>query len=185
MGGEITEAIARLQSGEADAVKRLFAVSYDELKRLAHSRLWASNLKQGFATESLVHESYLRLSKLASADIPDRKRYFAYASKVMRSVILDTLREANAERRGGGQAMVTLDTEIAKLSAQGGDVQAVDEALQDLQRISPELATLVEMRFFGGLSEVEIAEALGVSERTVRREWTKARAALVVLLEGG
>jgi RNA polymerase sigma factor (TIGR02999 family) len=185
MGGEITEAIARLQSGEEEAVKRLFAVSYDELKRLAHSRLWASNLKQGFATESLVHESYLRLAKLKSIDIPDRRHYFAYASKVMRSVILDTLREANAERRGGGEAPVTLDTEIAQLSAQGGEVQAVDDALKDLQRLSPDLAALVEMRFFGGMSEAEIAQTLDVSERTVRREWTKARAALLVLLEGG
>jgi RNA polymerase sigma factor (TIGR02999 family) len=183
MAGEITEAIARLKVGEADAVKHLFAVSYDELKRLAHSRLWSSNLKQGFATESLVHESYLRLSQMKTLDIPDRKHYFAYASKVMRSVILDSIREANAEQRGGGVAAVTLDTEIAELSAQGGDVQAIDDALKDLQRISPDLATLVEMRFFGGLTEAEIAEALGVSERTVRREWTKARAALLVLLE--
>jgi RNA polymerase sigma factor (TIGR02999 family) len=181
--GEITQAIARLQAGEDDAVKRLFSASYDELKRLAHARLWASNLQGGFATESLVHESYLRLVHLKALDLPDRKHYFAYASKVMRSVILDTLREANAERRGGGQAAVTLNTEIAELCAQGGDVQAVDDALKDLQRVSPDLATLVEMRFFGGLTEAETAEALGVSERTVRREWTKARAALLVLLE--
>lgn len=183
MGGEITEAIARLQAGEEQAIERLFAVSYDELKRLAHARLWASNLKQGFATESLVHDSYLRLSSLKSLDIPDRRHYFAYASKVMRSVILDTLREANAERRGGGVAQVTLDTGIAELNARGGDVQAIDDALKDLQRLSPDLAALVEMRFFGGLTEAEVAEALDVSERTVRREWVKARSALLVLLE--
>ena len=183
MGGEITEAIERLKSGEDEAVKKLFTVSYAELKRLAHSRLWAANLNQGFATESLVHESYLRLVNLQSLDIPDRKHYFAYASKVMRSVILDSVREANAERRGGGLADITLDTEVAQLCVQGGDVEAVDAALKDLQRLSPELAALVEMRFFGGLTEAEVAEALGVSERTVRREWTKARAALLVLLE--
>jgi DNA-directed RNA polymerase specialized sigma24 family protein len=108
LGGEITQAIARLQAGEAQAVEQLFAASYDELKRLARSRLWASNLHQGFATESLVHESYLRLAKSQALNIPDRKRYFAYASKVMRSVILDTVREANAERRGGGVAAITL-----------------------------------------------------------------------------
>lgn len=183
MAGEITQAIARLQGGEARAIEHLLAVSYDELKRLAHSRLWAANAHQGFATESLVHESYLRLVKLQTVDIPDRKRFFAYASKVMRSVILDAVREANAERRGSGEALITLNSEIAELSAQGGDVEAVDEALKDLQRLSPDLAALVEMRFFGGLSEVEVADALGVSERTVRREWTKARAALLVLLE--
>ena len=183
MAGDITQAVARLQSGEAQAMEQLFAVSYDELKRLAHSRLWSANLQQGLATESLVHESYLRLLKLSSIDIPDRKRYFAYVSKVMRSVILDLVREANAERRGGGVAAVTLHSAMVVLCAPAGDVEAVNAALTDLQRVSPELAALVEMRFFGGLSELEVAEALGVSERTVRREWTKARAALLVLLE--
>lgn len=183
MTGEITEAIARLRPGEADMVKQLFEVSYDELKRLAHSRLWAANLKQGFATESLLHESYLRLANLKTLAIPDRRHFFAYASKVMRSVILDCVREANAERRGGGQAALTLNTEIAEICASGGDVEAIDDALKDLQRVSPELAALVEMRFFGGMTEAEIAEVLGVSERTVRREWEKARAALLVLLE--
>ena len=183
MGGEITDAVARLKGGEEQAVKHLFAVSYGELKRLAHARLWSSNLQHGFATESLVHESFLRLVQQKSLDIPDRRHYFAYASKVMRSVILDTLREANAERRGGGQAAITLNTEIAEMASAGGDVQAVDQALTDLQRVSPDLATLVEMRFFGGMTEAEVAEAMGVSERTVRREWTKARAALLVLLE--
>ena len=183
MAGDITEAVERLQSGEAQAVEKLFAVSYDELKRLARSRLWSANLQQGLATESLVHESFLRLLKLPSIDIPDRKRYFAYVSKVMRSVILDAVREARAERRGGGVAAVTLHSEMVEICAPSGDVEAVDAALKDLHRVSPELATLVEMRFFGGLSEQEVAEALGISERTVRREWTKARAALLVLLE--
>ena len=183
MEGDITEAIARLKPGEADAVQHLFSVSYDELKRLAHSRLWSANQASGFATESLVHESYLRLVNQQSLDIPDRKHYFAYASKVMRSVILDAVREANAERRGGGQADLTLNTEIAEVCPLGGDVEAIDDALKDLQRVSPDLAALVEMRFFGGMTESEIGEVLGVSERTVRREWEKARAALLVLLE--
>lgn len=183
MSGEITEAIERLRPGEPDAVAQLFAVSYDELKRLAHSRLYAANLKQGFATESLLHESYLRLVNQKTLAIPDRRHFFAYASKVMRSVILDAVREANAERRGGGQLDLTLKTEIADVTPYGGDVNAIDDALKDLQRISPDLAALVEMRFFGGMTEAEIAEVLGVSERTVRREWEKARAALLVLLE--
>ena len=183
MSSEITEAIARLQPGAAEAMQHLYAVSYEELKRLAHSRLWAANLKQSFATESLLHESYLRLANQKTLAIPDRKHFFAYASKVMRSVILDAVREANAERRGGGQADLTLNTEIADITPHGGDVTAIDEALIELQRLSPDLAALVEMRFFGGMTETEIAEVLGVSERTVRREWEKARSALLVLLE--
>ena len=122
---EITEAIARLQPGEPEAIKRLYEVSYDELKRLAHSRLWAANLKQSFATESLLHESYLRLANQKTLAIPDRQHFFAYASKVMRSVILDAVREANAERRGGGQATLELNTEISDTSA---DVRGVDSA---------------------------------------------------------
>ena len=183
MSGEITEAIARLTPGEPEALKKLFEASYDELKRLAHSRLWAANLKQDFATESLLHESYLRLVNQKSLAIPDRQHYFAYASKVMRSIILDTVREANAERRGGGEAALTLNTEIAGLTPQSNDVEAIDDALKDLLKVSPDLAALVEMKFFGGMTEPEISEILGVSERTVRREWEKARAALLVLLE--
>ena len=183
MTSEITDAIKRLKPGEADAIKHLYEVSYEELKRLAHSRLWSANLKQNFATESLLHESYLRLANQKTLAIPDRQHFFAYASKVMRSVILDAVREANAERRGGGQANLTLKTELADVTPLGGDVTAIDDALNDLQRVSPDLAALVEMRFFGGMTEIEIAEVLGVSERTVRREWEKARAALLVLLE--
>jgi RNA polymerase sigma factor (TIGR02999 family) len=101
----------------------------------------------------------------------------------MRSIILDTVREANAERRGGGEAALTLNTEIAGLTPQSNDVEAIDDALKDLHKVSPDLAALVEMKFFGGMTESEISEILGVSERTVRREWEKARAALMVLLE--
>ena len=86
MAGDITEALDRLRCGEPDALDKLLATSYDELRRLAHARLWASNLDRPLATESLVHESYLRLVNLQVLDLPDRKRYFAYAGKVMRSV---------------------------------------------------------------------------------------------------
>lgn len=183
MGGELNDALARLQQGETDAIRRFFELSYPELRRLAHSRLWAANLKQSFATESLLHESYLRLINQKELAIPDRQHFFAYASKVMRSVILDCVREANAERRGGGETPITLNTDLAEIASQGGDVEAINDALKDLQRLSPELAALVEMRFFGGLTEPEIADVLGISERTVRREWEKARSALLVLLE--
>ena len=180
---EITAAILRLRAGEPDAINGLYQVAYDELKRLAHSRIWAANQRDNFATESLLHESYLRLSSMSSIDLPDRKRFFAYASQVMRNIILDAVRESNADRRGNGLPDLTLQTELAELCPAANSVEAINDALSDLQKISPELATLVEMRFFGGLTEVEIAQTLAVSERTVRREWEKARAALLVLLE--
>ena len=180
---DLAQAMERLRAGETDALAKFFELSYDELRKLARSRLWAANLKGGFATESLLHESYLRLVNQRTVAIPDRQSFFAYASKVMRSVILDCVREANAQRRGGGEANVTLSTDLVEVTPDGADVEAINDALKDLQRISPDLAALVEMRFFGGMTEIEIAQTLGVSERTVRREWEKARSALVVLLE--
>ena len=164
-------------------IDAMIAASYDELSRLAHARIWAANKRDVLATESLLHECFLRMSKLKNLAIEDRKQFFGYAAKVMRTIIVDGVREANAQRRGSGQADLTLHTELAEVVENGNDVEAIHDALKDLERVSPALAQLVEMRFFAGMTEGEIAEALGVSERTVRREWEKARAALVVLLE--
>lgn len=183
MAGDITEALGRLQGGAPGALDELLASSYDELCRLARSRLWASHLEHPLATESLVHESYLRLVNLKGLDLPDRKRYFAYAGKVMRSVILDGLRAQQAQCRGAGAERVTLNSQALADIGTDRDVEAVDQALQSLQRLHPDLAALVEMRYFGGLTDAEVAEALDISERTVRREWAKARAILLVLLE--
>jgi RNA polymerase sigma factor (TIGR02999 family) len=180
---EVTEAISRLRSGESDAVKQVFQASYAELKRIAHARIYASNVSDRFATDSLLHESYMRLSSLKSVDVPDRKRFYAYASKVMRNIVLQEIRDANALKRGGDRTQVTLATDLVDLSARSGDVEAIDDALRELEQLHPDWAALVEMRFFGGMTEQEIAETLDVSERTVRREWQKARAALLVLLE--
>lgn len=110
------------------------------------------------------------------ADFPDRRHFLAYAAQAMRSVIVDVVRARQAERRGGGLAHVTLGTGLAeRLSAQDDDVLRVHEALDELGRVEPRLARVVEMRYFAGLREQEIAEALGVTERTVQRDWQKAR----------
>jgi RNA polymerase sigma factor (TIGR02999 family) len=180
---EITEAVAALNAGEPEALAALFSTAYPELKRLAHSRLYAANLRNGIATESLLHETFLKLCHVSQLDVPSRKQFFGYASTVMRNIILDEIRSSKAERRGSGQAEVTLNTELAEISPAAMDIEAVEDALTDLAKISPELAKIVELRFFGGLTESEIGQVLGVSERTVRREWEKARAALVVLIE--
>ncbi len=183
MHKEPTIGIAGASQAPQQSIDRLIAQSYDELARLAHARIWSANKRNVVATESLLHECFLRMSALKNLKIEDRKQFFGYASKVMRTIIVDSVREANAQRRGSGQADLTLHTELAGVCEKGEDVEAIHDALKDLERVSPELAQLVEMRFFGGMTEIEIAEALGVSERTVRREWEKARAALVVLLE--
>ncbi len=181
---ELDVAVARWQGTPPESVAELFATCYPALKRIAHNRLYAANLRRSFATESLLHESFLKLATASAERFLDKSHFFAYASKMMRNIIVDAVREANAQRRGSGQGALTLDTEIANLCPAASDVSAIDDALKDLQSINPCLAALVEMRFFAGLTEPEVAQALDVSERTVRREWVKARAALLVLLEG-
>jgi RNA polymerase sigma factor (TIGR02999 family) len=127
-------------------------------------------------TTALVHEAWLRLSGAEGKDFPDRRHFLAYAAQAMRSVVIDLVRARQAERRGGGQAHLTLNTAIAELTPQGDDdVLRVHEALDELALLEPRLAQVVEMRYFGGLLEQEIAQALGVTERTVQRDWQKAR----------
>lgn len=180
---ELTEAISRLRGGDSDAMQQAFAASYGELRHIAHARLYAANAHHRFATESLIHESYMRLCELTRINLPDRKHFYAYASKVMRNIVLQEIRDSCAQKRGGDPIRVTLQTDIVEVTEKGGDVEAVNEALIELEQLHPEWAKVIEMRFFGGMTEDEIAETLGVSDRTVRREWQKARAALLVLLE--
>jgi RNA polymerase sigma factor (TIGR02999 family) len=135
-------------------------------------------------TTSLVHESYLRFLNAGELRLTDRLAFFAYASKVMHSVIVDTVRERQALRRGGGLAQVPLDTlAAAGVPAEEAEILQVHEALLALEACEPRLAKVVEMRYFGGYTEQEIAEALGLTERTVRRDWDKARLLLMAELK--
>ena len=127
-------------------------------------------------TTSLVHESYLKLVGIESLPVEDRHHFFAYAARVMRSVIVDFARARGAERRGAEAEHVALDTLLSgQLSAPENDVLRVHEALDVLAQADDRLAQVVEMRYFGGYTETEIAEALDLTERTVRRDWDKAR----------
>jgi RNA polymerase sigma factor (TIGR02999 family) len=174
------ELIRHVQSGDAGARARLFAAAYGELKKLARSRLRDGGRNTFLETTALVNESYLRFVKSGQLRIEDRRAFFAYASKIMRSVIIDSVRERQAERRGGDVTELTLDTQIAaNLPAGEAEILQVHEALLTLEATEPRLAKVVEMRYFGGYSEIEIAEALGLTERTVRRDWDKARLLLM------
>ena len=175
--------LERLHLGDAADLDRAFAAWYPELKSIAHARLRASGLEGRLQTTALVHDGYLRLAGGRELEFPDRLRFLAYASRVLRSIVIDLVREQRAQRRGGGAEVITLDTAAGEGLPPSADVEAVGRALDDLSKLDEGLARLVEMRFFGGLKEIEIAEALGTSERTVRREWTKARALLLTLLE--
>jgi RNA polymerase sigma factor (TIGR02999 family) len=135
-----------------------------------------------------VHESFVRLVGARDLRLEDRRHFFAYAAKTMRNIIIDSAREHLAERRGGGAEHVTLgDADAQQVAGSGAsdELMRVNEALHELEAVDPELAELVEMRYFGGYTEVEIAELQGVAERTVRRRWDKARAWLFVALGHG
>ncbi len=165
--------LQRDRAGDAEARPALFAAAYDALKVLAHARLRDSGRPDSLDTTALVHESYERFVGAGVLRAEDRRAFFAYASRVMRSVIVDLARERLAARRGGGLAPLTLTTRIAEDVGGDDDVLRVHEALEVLEKSEPRLAKAIEMRYFGGYTEAEIAEALGVTERTVRRDCDK------------
>ncbi len=179
----ITVLLQRAREGERAARDELFAVAYDNLKRLAQARLRDGGRNTVLDTTSLVHDSYLRFINSGQLRAEDRRAFFAYASRVMRSVIVDSARERLAQRRGGDVVHLTLTNQAADRIA--GDEEAilrVHEALTALDAAEPRLAQVVEMRYFGGYTEEEIAEALEIAGRTVRRDWEKARLLLEVAL---
>ncbi len=174
-----------LQDVEAapPALDAAFSAWYPELKKIAHMRLMQSGLRGSVQTTSLVHDSYLKLADGVGVQIGSRLQFLAYASRTLRSLIIDQVREQRALRRGGDVQMLTLDTAVADGIGIDVDIERVHAALEELAALDPALAKLVELRFFGGLSEGEIGPLLGISLRTVQREWRKARALLVTILD--
>lgn len=173
---QLTELLGRLQAGDAEARNALFAAAYDELHRLARSRLRGGGHNTLLDTTGLVHESYMRFVSAGELRAEDRRAFFAYASQVMRSVIVNCARERMAQRRGGSLRPLTLSTQVGADVAENEEtVLRVHEALEDLEQADFRLAQVVQMRYFGGYSEREIADILGVSDRTVQRDWEKAR----------
>lgn len=173
---EITTLLHAARDGDRQAADRAYALLYADLQRVAHGRLRREGDFTWLDTTALVHESYLRLRAGPAADFADRHHFLAYAARVMRSVVIDLVRARQAERRGGGALHLTLNTTLAGAATDGSDeVLRVHEALDSLSAMDARLGAVVEMRYFGGLSESEIAQALGVTERTVQRDWRKAR----------
>ncbi len=151
------------------------AQAYRQLRVLARARLRHGGRETLLDTTALVHEAYLRLAG-AGAGLAEQRRLMAYTSRTMRSVIVDFARKRQAERRGGDVVIVTLTGTLAERQpAAADDIVRVHEALDELAGIDARLAQVVEMRYFAGLSEPQIGQALGISERTVRRDWEKAR----------
>lgn len=187
MNDEATSLTGLLQDasrGDAPALGRVFESLYPQLKRIAHVRLYRQGGPAHLGTTALVHESFMRMVESCHLRWQDRAHFLAYAAKTMRHIIVDLARRQLAQCRGGDQIHVTLDTSLHE--GADGDasewIVAVHEALSGLEDIDADLARVVEMRYFAGYTDLEIAELLGCSERTVRRQWDKARAWLGVAL---
>lgn len=181
--GQLTDLLGRVQGGDAAARDALFAAAYAELHGLAQARLRRGGRSALLDTTGLVHESYLRFARAGELRAEDRRAFFAYASRVMRSVVLNSVRERIALKRGGDPHLSEASSPLA--SDLPGDAQTildVHEALKDLEKADPRLAQVAEMRYFGGYSEKEIAETLEITERTVQRDWEKARLILAAAL---
>jgi|SRR6185503_18337131 len=162
----------------------LFELLYHELRRLARSRLAAGGRHVLLDTTALVHESFLRLQGAGKVGLTDRNHFMAYAATAMRSVIVDYVRKRSSEKRGGDVEHVTLDTHLGDtLGATDEEIVEVHEALDALGEVDPRLVRVVEMRYFAGLSDDEIGAALGLTGRTVRRDWERARLLLAEMLE--
>jgi RNA polymerase sigma factor (TIGR02999 family) len=181
--GDITELIHASNRGDHGAMNRLFQALYDELHQLARSRMQSNGAVTYLDTTSLLHESYMSLVKAGNLQLNDRKHFFAYAATSMRHIVVDFVRERRSEKRGGGVQPITLNTTVAESSLNGGDdVMRVHEALEVLALHDERLVKVVELRYFGGLSEAEVADVLGINERTVRRDWRKAKLLLATVL---
>lgn len=173
---DVTSLLFAARNDDSQAMNRLFEVLYDDLRLLAHAKLRRSAPMTVLDTTALVHESYLRFLRTGDLKVEDRPHFLAYAARVMRSIVVDLIRSRLADRNGGDALHVTLNTEIAEsASVREDEVILVNDALEELATIDPRLVKVVEMRYFAGMSEDEIAESLGVSVRTVERDWEKAR----------
>jgi RNA polymerase sigma factor (TIGR02999 family) len=172
-----------MNNGESGATPDLFALLYQDLRRLAHARLQRNEPITLLDTTSLVHETFLRVLKSGELEVSERPRFLAYAAQVMRSIIVDFVRQRHAERRGGNDPHVSLDSAAETIASAEDEVLRVSEALDELAKVDERLVKIVEMRYFGGFTEEDIALALGVNVRTLRRDWQKARLLLSLALQ--
>ena len=153
----------------------LFTSLYAELRQIAQSALRRSGPQLTLSPTTLLHEVYLDIAKRDSLQFPDRSHFMAYASRAMRGLIIDYARERRAQKRGGGFDITALPTVVPDLAADVSELQPISDALDELATIDRELAELVDLKFFCGFSFAEIAAMRATSERTIRRDWSKAR----------
>jgi RNA polymerase sigma factor (TIGR02999 family) len=167
--------IASAERGDRPATAALFAALYGELHRLARRELARSGAPVTLSATTLLHEAYLDISGREASMFPDHARFMGYAARVMRGLIIDYARNRQAVKRGGRFEITSLGTEIGESIADSRELERIGEALDELATLDPELAQIVDLKFFCGFSFVEIAAMRGVSERTIQRGWEKAR----------
>jgi RNA polymerase sigma factor (TIGR02999 family) len=173
---DVTGLVIDLQDGNRSVVDQLFPIVYDELRRIASRHLARERADHTLSTTALVHEAYIKLVDQSKAEWKSKAHFCGVAGIAMRRILIDYARRRVAQKRGGEQQPLSLDESRIAVDQQAEFLISLDEAMDRLARHNERLARVVESRFFGGLSEKEIAELLGTSVRTVRRDWVKARA---------
>jgi RNA polymerase sigma factor (TIGR02999 family) len=181
----ITELLLECRSGRREALDQVFALIYDELRTIARGQLRREAEGHTLSTTALVHEAYLRLVDINRMKWQDRVHFLSMASRAMRRILIDHARQRLAERHGGGARPVTLEEALVASDLPPEELLALNDALERLALLNPRLVSVVECRYFGGMTEDETAEALAVTSRTVRRDWIKARGWLRQALDPG
>ncbi len=176
-GRDITELLQAASRGDAGSMDKLYARAYQELRQIARHQL-ARRKAATLQTTALVHEAYLKLFPEAAVDLTNRAHFFALCARAMRQILIDHFRSHQADKRGGGKAARELREGDVPVNDQGALLLDIDAALDRLTELNPRLTQVVECRYFGGLTQQETAAALGITDRTVRSDWRKARAYL-------
>lgn len=171
----ITNYLEDARKGDSEALNVVFGLVYDELRSIAHRHLMVNRRGETLNTTALVHETYERLVGNVQIDWQDRNHFFALSSRAMRNIIIDYARAQSAKKRGGGKQDLPLDAVPLALEEKSAELIALDEALEKLSQHNERLEQLVELKFFGGFNYQEIAGIMGISKRTARRDWQRAR----------
>lgn len=171
----LTTLIEAAEKGDGRAKEELFSALYGELHRMAKRQLAQHGGQNSLGASTLLHQAYLDISQRSGADFPDQARFMGYAACVMRGLIIDHARNRQAQKRGGRFEITALNTEVADNAVNAGELTQISDALDDLAKVEPALCEVVDLKFFCGFSFSEIAAMRGISERTVQRNWEKAR----------
>ena len=178
MSEDIVGLCALAREGDQVASAKLLEAIYPELRKIAHYRLRRNNHLTLLDTTTLIHEMWLRLDAFTGLPLADRQYLLAYAARTMRSVVVDYVRKRKAEQNGGGLEKVELPDDLPHPAHEEAQLLRVHDALNELEKLDPRMAQVVELRYFAGLTEEETAQFLGIARRTVQRDWLKARALL-------